>query len=117
MQVTVAPCVARYIAHRRRRGLRLRGGYAELGGGNLRVRPASPRDDRQLAQQSDGARVVVSGGDLDRAVLEHLDQDLAAEVGADDGQRPVVERSDPAGGDVGVLGREVGTRLATLTGP
>ena len=37
--------------------------------------------------------------------------DLAADVGADDGQRPVVERADAAGRDVGVLGREVGALL------
>ena len=43
--------------------------------------------------------------------------DLAADVGAHDRERPVVERADAAGGDVGVLGREVGAHLAALARP
>jgi len=42
---------------------------------------------------------------------------LPAEVGPDDRQRPVVVLPDPAGGDVGVLGGEVGAHLAAIAGP
>ena len=42
--------------------------------------------------------------------------DLPALVGADDGEGPVAERPDPAGGDVGVLGGEVRARSCTPRG-
>ena len=51
------------------------------------------------------------------AVGEHAVHQLAAGVGAHDGERPVVELADAAGGDVGVLGREVGAHLAALARP
>ena len=50
-------------------------------------------------------------------VREHPLDDLAAEVGADDRERPVVVLADAAGGDVGVLGGEVGAVLAALARP
>src|SRR4051794_6348388 len=100
------------------RRLLLRRRHAELG--RLHRGPGGPAPaagDGQLAEQLDGARVVVAGAALDGSVLQHLDDDLATEVGADDRQRPVIEGADAAGGDVGVLGGEVRTRLAAFAGP
>ena len=67
--------------------------------------------------QRDGAGVVVAGPHLDHAVALHRGHQLAADIGAHDRERPVVERADAAGGDVGVLGREVGAHLAALARP
>src|SRR5688500_13003095 len=99
---------------------RLRLGWRHADLGFLYGRPLGPApaaDGGQLAHEGDGAGVVVAGAALDGAVLEHLDEDLAAEVGADDRERPVVEGADAAGGDVGVLGGEVGAGLAPFPGP
>ena len=79
--------------------------------------PALARLGRELVHQRDGAGVVVAGAGLDPAVADHAVHQLAADVGAHDGERPVVERADAAGGDVGVLGREVGAHLAALARP
>src|SRR3546814_16909977 len=52
-----------------------------------------------------------------RSVALHPVHEVAPDVGAHERERPVVERADAAGGDVGVLGREVGAHLAALTRP
>src|SRR5712691_4386020 len=99
-----------------RRGLGRRGRH-EARRGDRGLRPALAAHARKLAQEGDGAGIVVAGPAFDGAVLEHLDQDLAADVGANDRQRPVIERADTTGGDVGVLGREVRARLAAFARP
>ena len=53
----------------------------------------------------------------DRTVGDHPLDHLLAEFGAHDGERPVVVLADAAGGDVGVLGGEVGAARAALTRP
>src|ERR1700722_3601520 len=90
---------------------------AEARAGDGGLPPAAAADDRQLAHQRDGARVVVAGAGLDGAVGQHPVDDVATGVRADDGERPVVEGPDPSGRDIGVLGREVGARLAPLARP
>src|SRR5207244_550966 len=64
----------------RRFGLGRRHQSRRLDGG---LGPALAADAGQLAQQRDRAGIVVAGTALDRAVLEHLDDDLAADVGAE----------------------------------
>ena len=107
-----------------RRGGRVRGGglllgrgHADLGGGVGALRPAAAADDRQQAQQLHRLLVLLRGPGDDHTVGDHPADDLFAELGADDGQRPVVVLADAAGGDVGVLGGEVGAALAALPGP
>ena len=58
-----------------------------------------------------------AGRAIDRAVGDHPVDDLLTELGAHDRERPVVVLADAAGGDVGVLGGEVGAVLAALAGP
>ena len=70
-----------------------------------------------LCIERDGAGVVVAGTGLDPAVADHAVHQVATDLGAHDGERPVVERADAAGGDVGVLGGEVGAHLAALARP
>ncbi len=90
----------------------------EAGGIDGRGRPALATLDAELAQQGDGTGVVVVTGTPDQAaVLEHLDEDLTAQLGAYDREGPVGEGADAAGGYVGVLGGEVGAGLAALPGP
>ena len=67
--------------------------------------------------EGDRSRIVVAGTGLDRPVGDHPADDLPPEVGADDRERPVVVLADAAGGDVGVLGREVGAVDAALARP
>ena len=57
--------------------------------------------------------IMALGEDVDLVVGD----DLAPEVRAHDRQGPVVVLPDAAGGDVGVLGGEVGTGLAPFAGP
>ena len=80
-------------------------------------RPALAALGGQLVHEGDGARVLVARAGDDRAVGDHAADDLAAEVGAHDGERPVVVLADAAGGDVGVLGGEVGAVGAALARP
>src|SRR5437588_2810133 len=87
-------------------------GFGDGGGG-----PAAAAHARELAKQGDGSGVVVPGTDLDHPVAKHPVHDLAAHVGSDDRQRPVVERADSARADIGVLGREVRAELAALPRP
>src|SRR3954471_298924 len=98
------------------RGLGL-GRRHEAGSLDRRLRPALAADAGEVAEQGDGAGVVVARPPDQDAVLQHLDDDLPSDRRADDRQRPVVVGADAAGGDVGVLGREVGTQLAALTRP
>src|SRR5439155_7959781 len=73
--------------------------------------------DGELVEELDGAGVVVAGAGLDEPGSEHAGHDLSSSFGADDGEGPVVEGADAAGGDVGVLGGEVGAELAAGAGP
>ena len=82
------------------------------------VRPPAPAHPRELAQERHRVGVVVDRrAHLDRSRRLHGRDQLAALVGANHGERPVRERADAAGRDVGVLGGEVGTVLAALAGP
>src|SRR5213593_73184 len=81
------------------------------------LRPAPSAHGRELAQQLDGAGVVVARAAEQRAVLEHLDDELPPDRRADDGQCPVVVLADAASRDVGVLGRDVGAGLAPVPRP
>src|SRR5688572_2691971 len=76
----------------------------QAGGVDRGLRPALPRLLRQLVHQLDRAGVVVAGTDFDPAVVLHPVHELAPDVGANDRERPVVERADATGGDVGVFG-------------
>ena len=67
--------------------------------------------------ESDGSGVAVAWTTLDHAVGQHPHDDLAAQFGPHDCQRPVVVLADAPGGDVGVLGGEVRTVVAALSGP
>src|SRR5437870_5620473 len=79
--------------------------------------PAPSAYTGQLAEKRDGSGVIVARAHLYDSVTNHPVHDLPTYVGAHDGQRPVVEGADPAGRDVGVLGREVRTELAPLPRP
>jgi hypothetical protein len=79
--------------------------------------PALAALERQLSQQLDRSRIVVARPGHDDAVVDHPGDHLAAEVGADDGQRPVVVLADASGGDVGVLGRRPRRRSRWSAGP
>src|SRR5680860_777034 len=72
---------------------------------------------RQLVHQRDCIGVVVAGSRLDPAVAQHRVHEVAARLGPHDRERPVVERADAAGRDVGVFGGEVGAMDATLARP
>ncbi len=48
--------------------------------------------------------------------LQEFGKDVATVLGPDEGERPVVEGADATGRDVGVLGGEVGARVAPLPG-
>ena len=87
-----------------------RGGVGVLG-------PAPSGHDRQRAQQLHRHLVLLGGAGDDGAVGDHPLDDLLAELGAHDRERPVVVLADAAGGDVGVLGGEVGAVLAALPRP
>ena len=93
------------------------GGANDTRFGNGELGPALARSRRQLVHERDRVGVVVAGAGLDRTVGEHALHELTAGVRAHDRQRPVVVLADAAGGDVGVLGREVGAHLAALTRP
>src|ERR1700687_1748897 len=61
--------------------------HAELGGlDGGPLRPAAPANGRQFPEEGDGAGVVVAGPALNGSILEHLDKDFPAQVGADDGE-------------------------------
>ena len=81
------------------------------GHGHRRLRPAPSAHLRQLPQEGDGTGVLVTRPGLDGAVGDHRVEELPSLVGAHDGQRPVVEGADAPGGDVGVLGGEIGAGL------
>src|SRR5438270_2454798 len=96
-------------------GLGRRHEAGRLDGGVFR--PPLAADAGQLAQEGDGAGVVVARTPDERAVLQHLDDDLPADRRAHDRQRPVVVGTDAARRDVGMLGGEVGAEFAALTRP
>src|SRR5205085_6967336 len=81
------------------------------------ARPALAALLRQLVHQRDRAGIFVTGTHDDRAVFDHATHDFATEVGAHDRERPVGELADAPGGDVGVLGGEIGTRAAAFARP
>ena len=114
---TPSPSVFGWASALRGRGLLLRRRDADGRGRVGAGQPAAAADDRQRAQQPHRHLVLLGGAGDDRAVVDHPVDDLLAELGAHDGQRPVVVLADPAGGDVGVLGGEVGAVLAALAGP
>src|SRR5438876_6282680 len=70
----------------------------------------------QLVQQLECPEVLVGAAHVDPAVALETFHDLATDVGAYEGERPVVERADAAGRDVGVLGGEGRAQLAALAG-
>ena len=70
-----------------------------------------------LLSSVDRARVVLDRPRLDHARGLHVVEQLLALLGAQQRERPVAERADAPGRDVGVLGGEVGARGAALAGP
>src|ERR1035441_8250977 len=81
------------------------------------LRPPLSAHSGQPVQEGDGSRVIVSRTGLHRTVGDHPIEQIPSLVGSYDGQRPIIERADAPGGDVGVLGREVRARLASFASP
>ena len=98
-------------------GLLLRGGTPMAG-----ARSANSGQRRRLTIDSRRSSFIAfssswAGRAMIDAVGDHPVDDLLAELGAHDRERPVVVLADAAGGDVGVLGGEVGAVLAALARP
>ena len=79
-------------------------------------RPALAGAGGELGHQGQRRRVLLARPDADHPGRLGLPHPVLAALGADHGQGPAVALADAAGGDVGVLGREVGAELAALAG-
>ncbi len=95
----------------------LRWWHADLHRGFGKVRPSAAAHDTEQTQQLHRFFIGLCRSGNDRTVLDHPVHYFLAEFGTNDAQRPVVVFSDTASGNVGVLGGEVRTHLASFACP